>query len=457
MRADAIVIGGGQAGVPLAQRMATSGREVILVERSRLGGTCVNYGCTPTKTLVASARAAHVARTSGRLGVHAGEVRVDFPAVVARKDAVVRQWRAGLDRRLAAAGDTLHVVFGHARFVGDREIDVGGERHRAEIVILNVGARPVPPPLAGIETVPYLDNHRILDLRELPEHLLVLGGGYIGCEFAQMFRRFGAQVTIVQRAQHLLDREDPDISEEIEGVFRAEGIEVLLEARVTRVFSGAGGAVGIALEGGREIVGSHLLVAVGRKPNTDDLGCDAAGIRLDARGFVVVDDRYETSAPGVYAVGDMTGGPQFTHTSWDDHRKLVALLEGRPARARSNRIVPYSVFTDPQVAGVGLNEREARRRGVRHEVGRMPFGHVARAIEVDETAGAMKVLVDPDTERILGASIVGAEAGELVHVFAALMEAGASARALVDVECAHPTFAEGLQTLVMTLPRFALR
>ena len=456
MRVDAIVIGGGQAGIPLATRLAASGRKVVLVERSRLGGTCVNYGCTPTKTMVASARAAHVARSAGRLGVGVEGVRVDFGAVIARKDAIVRQWRSGLDRRIRAAGDALRVVPGHARFVAEREVEAAGERYRGDIVVINVGVRPVAPPIEGIESMPWLDNRRVMELASLPAHLVVVGGGYIGCEFGQMFRRFGSSVTIVQRGDHLLDREDPDVSQELEGVFRAEGIDVVLGARVARAFT-RGAEVAIALADGREITGSHVLAAVGRRPNTDDLGCEAAGVRLDAKGFVAVDDQYRTSSPGVYAVGDVTGGPQFTHTSWDDHRILFDLIEGRSSRGRSGRVVPYSVFTDPQVAGVGLNEREARARGVRHEVAKMPFGYVARAIEIDEPAGVIKVLVDPDTERILGASVVGAEAGELIHVFAALMQAGATARAIVDAEFAHPTFAEGLQSAVMTLPRYALR
>jgi pyruvate/2-oxoglutarate dehydrogenase complex dihydrolipoamide dehydrogenase (E3) component len=455
MDADAIVIGAGQAAVPLAVRLAKSGRRTLLIERSRLGGTCVNYGCTPTKTMVASARAAHVARTSERLGVDCGSPRVDFKAILARKNAVVRRWREGIQARLDSAGDRLQVVNGHARFTGERQIEAGGERHRAEIFVIDVGVRPATPEVEGLAALPWLDNRRVMELDALPEHLVVIGGGYVGCEFAQMFRRFGAAVTVVQRGPHLLDREDPDVSEALEGAFRAESIDVILGAGVRRA-SPAGSGVAITLQDGRRIDGSHVLVAVGRRPNTDDLGCDRAGITLDARGFIKVDDRYRTSAEGIYAVGDVTGGPQFTHTAWDDHRILFEVLEGRPARSRSGRVIPYVVFTDPQVAGVGLNEREARARGVRFEVARMPFGQVARAIEIDETAGILKLLVDPQTERIVGANIVGAEAGELIHIFAALMQAGASARAVVDVEMAHPTFAEGVQSVAMQLPRYAL-
>src|SRR5438309_7035582 len=373
MDVDAIVIGSGQAGVPLAARLATSGRQTVLVERSRLGGTCINYGCTPTKTMVASARAAHVARTAGRLGVHSEPVRIDLPAIVARKDAMVRQWREGVEGRLAAAGERLRVLNGHGRFTGEREIEVAGARYRGEIVVINTGVRPAAPDVEGLAALPWLDNRRIMELTELPGHLIVLGGGYIGCEFAQMFRRFGAAVTVVQRGPHLLDREDPDVSEALEGAFRAEGIDVVLGAGVRRAAAGASG-VAITLQDGRRIDGSHVLVAVGRRPNTDDLGCERAGIALDARGFIKVDDRYSTSAEGIYAVGDVTGGPQFTHTAWDDHRILFDALTGRSARSRSGRVIPYVVFTDPQVAGVGLNEREARARGVRFGVATMPFG-----------------------------------------------------------------------------------
>ncbi|HET6411662.1 MAG TPA: mercuric reductase [Anaeromyxobacter sp.] len=451
MRYDVIVVGTGQAAVPLAVALAGSGRTVLVAERSRVGGTCINYGCTPTKTLVASARAAHVARTAERLGVRAGPVEVDFAAVMARKDAMVRQWRYGVEKRLSGAGPRLSLVRSHARFVGERELEVGGERHRGEVVILNVGTRPAPPPIPGGQALPWLDNRRVMELAAPPTHLLVLGGGYIGCELGQVFRRLGARVTIVQRPPHLLDREDPEVSGVVEEVFRAEGIELVLGASVKSAV-GRDHDVVLALDGGGEIAGSHLLAAVGRRPNTDDLGCAEGGVALDARGFVKVDDQYRTSALGVYAVGDVTGGPQFTHTSWDDHRILLDVLEGRPARSRSGRVIPYCVFTDPQVSGVGLNEREAKTRGVAYRVATMPFNQVTRAIETGETAGILKVLVRPDDGRILGASLVGAEVGELVHVFAALMQAGAPIRAVVDMEVAHPTFAEGLQAVALRLP-----
>jgi pyruvate/2-oxoglutarate dehydrogenase complex dihydrolipoamide dehydrogenase (E3) component len=452
---DAIVIGSGQAGVPLATRLARSGRTVLLAERGDLGGTCINTGCTPTKTLVASARAAHVARTARRLGVRVEAVQVDFPAVIARKDAIVRTWQEGVARRISGAAPNLRLVRGHARLVGERTVDVAGERHRAAAVILNVGARPVDPGIPGLRRVPWLDNRRVMQLREVPSHLVVVGGGYIGCELAQAYRRLGAAVTIVEPGPHLLGHEDVEASEAIEGVFRDEDIALLLGARAEEV-SGGADRVSVRVSTGGVVEGSHLLVATGRRPNTHDLGCDTAGVKLDARGFIEVDDRYQTSATGVYAVGDCTGGPQFTHTAWDDHRILFDVLMGRSGRGRTHRLVPYTAYTDPQVAGVGLTEREAKSAGVRYELATLPFSHVARAIETDEKAGVLRILLDPATERLLGASIVGAEAGELIHVFAALMQAGAPARALVDMQTVHPSFAEGLQSLVMTLERYAL-
>lgn len=454
MRIDVIVIGSGQAGVPLAARLAEAGKRVFLMERKDLGGTCINYGCTPTKTMVASARAAHVARTAARLGVRTGEVSVDLGQVVDRKNRVVQQWREGVLKRIQKAGERLKLIQGHARFVAPREIEVNGERHSAETVVINVGARPNVPKIPGLDTVRYLDNNRAMQVREVPLHLIVLGGGYIGCEFAQMYRRFGSRVTVIDQSPHLMGFEDEDVSAAVEGAFRDEGIQLELSRSVVSV--SGGGDVAVRLGDEREIRGSHLLVAVGRRPNTDDLGCDAASVKLDAHGYIPVDEHYSTSAEGVYAVGDATPGPQFTHASWDDHRILFEHLMGRPSRGRSARLIPVTAFTDPQVARVGLTQKEALAKGLEFESASMPFKNLARAIETDETAGTMKVLLDPKTERVLGAAIVGAEAGELIHIFVPLVQAGASARAIVDAEFVHPTFAEGVQTLVMKLKRYAL-
>jgi pyruvate/2-oxoglutarate dehydrogenase complex dihydrolipoamide dehydrogenase (E3) component len=455
MDVDVIIIGSGQAGVPLAMRLAAAGKRVLLAERAELGGTCVNSGCTPTKTMIASARAAHVARTSERLGVKTGNVKVDLSAIVDRKNAVVGRWRDGLMKRLSGAGERLKLVHGTARFTGERQVEINGEQHRAEIVVINVGARPAVPGIRGIDSVPWLDNRSIMELRELPRNLLILGGGYIGCEFGQMFRRFGSEVTVVDPMDHLLSREDPDISAEIQSVFQKEGIRLQLGSPAATL-SKAGEEIVVRVESGEEIRGSHLLIAVGRRPNTDDLGCERSGIRLDEKGFIAIDDHYRTSAPGIYAVGDVTGEPQFTHVAWDDHRILFEILLGRSNRGRSGRGYPYTAFTDPQLAGVGLTEREAKKKGIAYEAATLPFGSIARAIEVDETAGILKVLLDPKTEKVLGAAIVGAEAGELIHVFVTLMQAGASARAIVDAQFVHPTFAEGVQSVVMKLNRFSL-
>jgi len=354
---------------------------------------------------------------------------------------------------------------------------VAGERFEADRVVIDVGARAAIPAVAGLDAIPYLDSTRLLDLDQLPRHLLVLGGGYIGCELGQLMRRLGAEVTIVNQRERLLPREDPDVSEALEVALRTEGIGLAhgsgavriemqpdAERNAPREAAGAAeaprsataGELALTLTSGEIIRGSHLLVATGRRPNTDDLGCAEGGIALDAGGHVRVDEHYQTSIPGVFAVGDCTDGPQFTHTAWDDHRVLFDLLTGRPARARSQRLVPFTVFTDPQVAGVGLSERQAHAQGIHADVATLPFGNIARAIETDETAGIVKVLVDPSSERILGARIVGADAGELIHVFLVLMQAGASVRAIVDAEFVHPAFAEGLQTAVMRLPRYSL-
>ena len=453
---DVIIIGTGQAGVPLARRLAAAGRRVVIIERAKAGGTCVNAGCTPTKTLVASARAAHVARTGARLGVHAGEVVVDFAAVMARTNGMVGRWRAGIERHLAEAGERLLFVRGHGRFVGPRAVEVNGQRLEASQIVVNVGARPAIPEIPGLTRVEPLTSSSALALTELPRRLLILGAGYIACELGQAFRRLGSEVALVTHSARLLRREDEAASEALTSVFRAEGLELVLGRPVAEV-TRANGEIELRMtDGGAPVRGSHLLVATGRTPNTNDLGCAEGHVTLDGHGSIVVDERYETSERGVFAAGDCTPGPQFTHVSWDDHRVLFDVLMGRPARRRSDRLVPSTVFTDPQVAAVGLTEQAARARGLDVEVATMPFGNIARAIETDETAGVIKIVIDAKTERVLGACVVGANAGELIHVFSVLMQSGGSARAIVDGEFAHPTLAEGLQTALMKLPRYAL-
>jgi pyruvate/2-oxoglutarate dehydrogenase complex dihydrolipoamide dehydrogenase (E3) component len=454
MKWDVIVIGAGQTGGPLSARLAEAGQRVLLAERKHVGGTCSNYGCTPTKTLIASARAAHVARTAARLGIHA-EVRIDFPAVIRRKSDLVLQWRHATEKRLARAGSNLTLRHGHARFVNAHEIEIDGEHHSAETIVIDVGARAAIPPVAGLDRVAWLDNSSVMELNELPGHLIVLGGGYIGCELGQAFRRFGADVTIIDRNARLLAREDDDVSQVIEDVFAQEGILARTAADVRSVRTN-GADIEVETAHG-VIAGTHLLVATGRRPNTDDLGWEAAGLELDERGYITVNHRYETNVSGVYAGGDVTGGPQFTHAAWDDHRLLYDIILGRPGRTRQERIIPRAIFTDPQVAGIGFTERAARQRSIAFELVTFPFSHIARAIETDERAGLLKVLLDPATERIIGATIVGAEAAELIHVFLATMAAGAKAKTLVDAEFVHPAFAEGLQSALMRLDRYALR
>jgi pyruvate/2-oxoglutarate dehydrogenase complex dihydrolipoamide dehydrogenase (E3) component len=454
MNTDVVVIGTGQAGVPLATALCKQGKNVVVVERAAPGGTCVNSGCTPTKTMIASAQAAHIARTSATLGVRTAGVDVDFAAVVDRKDAMVARWRSGIERRLSRAGERLTLIRGRAQFTGDRTIEVNGQRISGEMVVINTGARARTPAIEGLGLVPWRDYAGLLELRQLPRHLIVVGSGYVGCEFAQMFRRFGAAVTVVGRAAHLLPREDDELGQALEDAFTAEGIELRLAARIEHV-ARADSDVTVALTGGELLRGSHLLIATGRQPNTDDLGCQAAGVKLDEDGHIIVDDDYRTSATGVFAVGDVIPGPQFTHVSWDDHRRLLAVLAGQARGGRSGAQTPYTVFTDPPVAGVGLSERQARQGGIDYEVATMPFGNIARAIETDQRAGLLKVLIDPLSERILGARVMGSAAGELIHVYAALMAARAPARVLVDTQMVHPTFAEGLQSVLLKLPRYA--
>jgi pyruvate/2-oxoglutarate dehydrogenase complex dihydrolipoamide dehydrogenase (E3) component len=446
---DAIVIGSGQAGNPLSQKLADHAWTVALVEKENLGGTCVNTGCTPTKTMVASAQVAHYARHAARWGVRTGDVSVDLAKVVARKNQIVGQMRGGLERKVQQRPN-LHLHRGHARFLDAHRLRVGDQVLEGERLFINTGTRVAVPPLDSLDAVPYLTNATIMELTEVPEHLVVLGGGYIGLEFGQMFRRFGSRVTVVHNGGQILAREDADVAAELQKALEAEGLRFVLNARTTRVEQQNGGvALTVQTGSGSETVaGSHLLVATGRRPNSDELGLENTGVKTDAHGFIRVNNRLETGVPGVWALGDVKGGPAFTHISYNDYQIVYAnLIEGR-SLTTDNRYVPYSVFTDPQLGRVGLTEKEARASGRRLKVGQIPMGWVARAIERDETAGLMKLVVDADTDRILGAAILGTEGGELVQLLGAVMLAGAPYTLLKGAVYIHPTLAEGFWTLM---------
>jgi pyruvate/2-oxoglutarate dehydrogenase complex dihydrolipoamide dehydrogenase (E3) component len=451
-RYDAIVIGAGQAGGPLASALARSGRRTALIEREHVGGTCINEGCTPTKTMVASARVAYLARRGGDYGVSTGPVTVDMGRVRERKRAIVKSFRAGSLRRIEAA-EGLDLICAEARFTGPKRVAVDGRVLEADLVFLNTGCRPASPDIEGLDRVPSLDSTSVMELDLVPEHLLVLGGGYIGLEFGQMFRRFGSRVTIVQRGRQLLPLEDADVSEAVLGILREDGVEVVLEAEAVRAeVSGGGVRLTIRMLGGERILdGSHVLRADGRVPNTDRLGLETAGIAMDAKGFVVVDQMLETSVPGVYALGDVKGGPAFTHISYDDFRVIrTNLLQGGRA-CITDRLVPYAVFIDPQLGRIGLSEREARKQGRTVRVARMPMNHVARALELDEARGFMKALVDSTSGRILGAAVLGIEGGELMAALQLAMMGRIPYDRLRDAVFAHPTLAESLNNLFSSL------
>lgn len=456
---DAIVIGSGQGGTPLSLSLANSGLRTALVERKHVGGTCVNEGCTPTKTMVASGRVAYLARRAADYGIHTGPITVDLNKVRQRKRDIVDSFRNANQSRIETTAN-LELIFGEARFTLAKTIQVrlrdGGERTMsAERFFINAGTRAGIPKLDGLDSVPFLDNVSIMELGDLPEHLIVLGGGYIGLEFGQLFRRFGSKVTIIQSGKQLLTQEDPDIAEEVTKILRQDGIDIMLNAKSQHV-SQANQEIRLEVEsqeGSVTVAGSHFLVATGRVPNSDTLNLAAAGVRTSQRGFIEVNEKLETSASGIYALGDIKGGPAFTHISYDDFRILRGNLLERKSLSTKDRQVPYCVFIDPQLGRVGLTETEAGSLGRKIRCAKLPMTSVARALEVDETRGFMKAVIDAESNQILGAAVLGIEGGEIMSVLETAMMGRLPYTALRDGVYAHPTLAESLNNLFMAMDR----
>jgi pyruvate/2-oxoglutarate dehydrogenase complex dihydrolipoamide dehydrogenase (E3) component len=452
-RYDAIVIGTSQGGRFLPVALAKAGQKVALVERDQLGGVCVNTGCTPTKTMVASARLAYQAHRGPEFGVRVGPVSVDLVAVRERKRAIVVGAREDYASRLAQDG--LDLIEGEAHFTGPKALEIaltdGGTRQvSAPVVVIDAGTRPKPLAIAGASDVPVLDSTSIMELDELPEHLIILGGGYVGLEFGQMFGRFGSEVTVVQTAPRVMMIEDEDVSDEVATILREDGITVLTSSTPVRVEATDGARLRLTLraeDGDRQLEGSHLLSAIGRIPNTEALTPEAAGIRLNDHGFVEVDEYLETSVPGVYAMGDVKGGPAFTHLSYDDYRILHANLIGHEKASTRGRIVPYTVFIDPQLGRAGISEREARAQGRAIRVAKLPMSAVPRAIETGETRGFMKAIVDADSGQILGCAVLGSEGGEVMTVIQVALLGKLTYTAMADAIFTHPLLAEGLNAL----------
>jgi pyruvate/2-oxoglutarate dehydrogenase complex dihydrolipoamide dehydrogenase (E3) component len=450
---DAIVIGTGQAGPFVANRLARSGMTVAIVERGRFGGTCVNTGCIPTKAMVASAYAAHLARRAGDFGVAVnGSIAVDMTRVKARKDAISGESSAGVESGLRKT-DGITVYQGHARFESPNVVSIGDQQITANRIFINVGGRAFVPPMPGVDQVPFLTNSSMMNVDFVPRHLIIIGGSYIGLEFGQMFRRFGSEVTIVEMGSRLIGREDEDVSQAILEVLEGEGINVRLNAKCISLSNRNGQIVAhVDCESGApEVVGSHLLLAVGRRPNTDDLGLDKAGIAVDERGNITVDDELRTNVPGVWALGDCNGRGAFTHTSFNDAEIVVANLLENDNRRVSDRIPTYGLFIDPPLGRVGMTEAEVRASGRPAVVGKRAMKNVKRAVEKGETQGFIKIVVDAETDRILGAAILGTGGDEVVHSIIDVMYAKAPYTLIKRAVHIHPTVSELLPTTLWSL------
>jgi pyruvate/2-oxoglutarate dehydrogenase complex dihydrolipoamide dehydrogenase (E3) component len=447
---DAIVIGSGQGGVPLATNLADQGWSVALIEKGDLGGSCINYGCTPTKTMISSARIAHYAKVGPEFGIHAGEVKVNMAEVVARKNEVVESFRSGVQDQVDSSSN-LTLYRGHGRFTGPHAVDVDGEALTSDKIFVNTGTRPRIIPIPGLDQVEVLTNRNIMDLKEVPAHLIALGGNYLGLEFGQMFRRLGSEVSVIELSDQIIPREEPEVSERLKEALEAEGMRFHFGAKTTKVAKTRDGLeVVIEKKDGttQTLNGSHLLVCIGQVPNSDDLGLDKAGVATDKSCFIQHNGKLETNVPGIWALGDVKGGPAFTHVSFDDYLVLFDNLVNGKDRNIDDRMVPYALYTDPELGRVGLTERDARAKGHRLKIGSLPMSYVARAIERSETAGLMKIVINAENDRILGATILGADGGELVQILMALMMADAPYTVFENAMFIHPTLAEGFFALM---------
>jgi dihydrolipoamide dehydrogenase len=455
---DAIVIGAGQAGIPLAKKLAKAGWKTALLEKREVGGTCINDGCTPTKAMVASARMAYLASRSRDFGVDIPSYQVDFPSVMARKDAMVKQFRNGAEKGIAQT-ENLELIAGKAEFTDNHEVTVYGENGetrqlRAEQIFINTGGSTKIPTIEGITEVDYLTSSTILQLTAVPKNLLIVGGGYIGLEFGQMFQRFGSQVTILEQGDRLMPKEDLDVCEVMSDIFKDDGIEVRLNTKAVKFEKEGDDGIRVRVEspeGIKNITCSHVLIASGRKPQTENLGLENTSILCDKKGYIEVNDRLETAVNGVYALGDVKGGPQFTHISYNDYVVVTSNLLNEGNQSIKNRMVPYCMFTDPQLGRIGITEMEAEELGLDYLVAKIPMKNIARAIETSETRGFMKAVVDKKNKQILGATIIGAEGGEVMSVLQMAMMGGITYKQIRYTIFAHPLYAESLNNLFMAL------